>query len=272
MKAATLPRGRHVAVAGTTLVLVVLSGLDQQLFARQASRLGKTQTADLLARFFAADSKPLVQYRARRTLTASARGGRIHASMDVWTSLDPEHGFQYQIVSEEGSPIIRKKVLLAALEAERAAVSSGDREQAALTAANYEFLTVSPVPLNLVKVDVRPRRKHVMLVDGALFLEAESADLVRIEGELSRRPSIWTRNVRVLREYGRIGGVHVPVAMSSTADVLIVGISTFSMIYQYVEINRTPIEPHEFPALVGLLPERLTHTVILPTNAPAAGP
>jgi hypothetical protein len=251
------------------LGLVVLSGLDQELLARQAPRLGKAATADLLARFFASDSKPLVQYRARRTLMASARGGRIQASMEVMTSLDPEHGFQYQVLSEEGSPIIRKKVLLAALEAERSAISSGDREEAALTTANYEFLSVSPVPVDLVKVDVKPRRKHVMLVDGALFLQAESADLVRIEGELSRRPSFWTRNVRVLREYARVDGVHVPVAMSSTADVLIVGISTFSMTYQYVEINGIPTEPRDYPAMAGLLPERLTRSVIRRTSGSA---
>jgi hypothetical protein len=43
--------------------------------------------------------------------------------------------------------------------------------------------------------------------------------------------------VRVVREYDRVGGVHVPVSMTSTADVLIVGASTFSMTYRYAEIN-----------------------------------
>jgi hypothetical protein len=86
-------------------------------------------------------------------------------------------------------------------------------------------------------MDVRPRRKHVMLVDGTLFIEADSADLVRLEGELSKRPSFWTRRVHVIREYDRVGGVHVPVSMRSTADVLIVGSSSFSMTYRYTEIN-----------------------------------
>jgi hypothetical protein len=81
-----------------------------------------------------------------------------------------------------------------------------------------------------------------MLLDGALFLEPESADLVRIEGVLSRRPSFWTRHVRVMREYARISGVHVPVSMRSTADVLVVGSSTFSMTYQYAEINGVSVD------------------------------
>ena len=77
----------------------------------------------------------------------------------------------------------------------------------------------------------------MMLIDGSLFLRSDSADLVRVEGELSQRPSFWTRKVRIVREYDRLDGVHVPVAMRSTADVLIVGSSSFSMTYQYAEIN-----------------------------------
>jgi hypothetical protein len=57
--------------------------------------------------------------------------------------------------------------------------------------------------------------------------------------------------------------------MSSTADVLIVGISTFSMTYQYVEINGIPTEPRDYPAMAGLLPERLTRSVIRRTSGSA---
>jgi hypothetical protein len=260
MQPAPLRRFRPVPVWAAFTLLTLASYAS--LGAQSGSALGRTQSADLLARFFAPDSRPLRQYRALRTLIATTRGGKMSATMKAWTSLDPEKGFQFQVVSEEGSAIIRKKVLLAALEAEQAAVRSSERDQAALTEANYEFLAMSATPINLVKVDVRPRRKHVMLVDGALFLEAESADLVRIEGELSRRPSFWTRNVKILREYARIEGVHVPVAMSSTANVLLVGASTFSMTYKYSEINGTPTEPRDFPSLDEVQAERATRAVI----------
>ena len=191
----------------------------------------------LLDRFLAPDDQPLVSYRAFRHLTATTRGGRMFASIDAWTTLDPVRGFTYEITSAEGSGLIQKKVLIAALEAEQKAVESANKSQSALTPANYEFLDVSPLDAHLVKVDVRPRRKHVMLVNGALVIESDSADLVRVEGELSQRPSIWTRRVHVVREYDRVGGVHVPISMKSTADVLIVGSSSFSMTYRYSEIN-----------------------------------
>jgi hypothetical protein len=191
----------------------------------------------LLDRFLAPDDQPLISYRALRHLTATTRGGRMYASMDVVTTLDPVHGFTYQITSADGSSLIQKKVLVAALDAEQKAVESANKGQSALTPANYEFLDISPLDAHLVRVDVRPRRKHVMLVNGALVIESDSADLVRVEGELSQRPSFWTRRVHVVREYDRVGGVHVPVSMKSTADVLIVGSSSFSMTYRYSEIN-----------------------------------
>ena len=193
--------------------------------------------AEFIDRFLAPDHDPLVSYRAFRRLTASTRVGKMSASMEAWTTLDPVRGFTYEITAREGSGLIQGRVLVAALDAEKDAVKAADRDESALTPANYEFLGINPEDERLIKMDVRPKRKSVMLVNGALFIEAGSADLVRIDGELSKRPSFWTRRVHVTREYERLEGVHVPVSMSSTADVLIVGASTFSMTYRYTEIN-----------------------------------
>jgi hypothetical protein len=199
-------------------------------------------TTSLLARFFAVDAQPLISYRAFRHMTAATRGGKMTASMDAWTSLDPQHGFTYEITAMDGSGIIQKHVLLKALEAEQDAVqSTANKSQSALTLANYEFLDISPIKGGMVRVNVKPRRNHVMLINGHLVIESDSADLVRVEGELSKRPSFWTRRVHIIREYDRVGGVHVPVSMKSTADVLIVGSSSFSMDYKYSEINGKPI-------------------------------
>lgn len=236
----TLPGRARAGLACLIAIASVTAVSARGLTVQQAT----ASRGEFIDRFLAPDDIPLVSYRAFRHLTASTRGGKMRASIDAWTTLDPVRGFTYEIVSMEGSGLIQRKVLIAALEAEQEAVRASDRAQSALTQANYEFLTISPENARLVKMDVRPRRKHVMLVDGALFIEADSADLVRIEGELSKRPSFWTRRVRVVREYDRVQGVHVPVSMSSTADVLIVGSSTFAMTYRYVEINGKQIPDH----------------------------
>jgi hypothetical protein len=223
-----------------TLALVALAVATG--FANGAPPHAASTTANLLDRFFAPDQQPLVSYRAFRRMTASTRGGKMMASLDAWTSLDPQHGFVYTIAKADGSALIQKRVLIRALEAEQDAVQSSENKmQSALTPANYEFLDISPIGDRMMRVNVKPRRSHVMLINGHLVIESDSADLVRVEGELSKRPSFWTRRVHVIREYDRIGGVHVPISMTSEADVLIVGSSSFSMDYKYSEINGKPV-------------------------------
>jgi hypothetical protein len=198
--------------------------------------------AALVERLLAPDETPLVSYRAHRHLTASTRGGKMRGEMEVVTSFDPEHGFTFTVVSESGSTLICRRVLLQALLTEQQTVGGTARHEAALTRANYDFLAPSMPDDTLPTLDVRARRKSKMLVNGTVYLDPERSDLVRVEGELADRPSFWTRRVRVVRRYDRIGGVHVPVAMESVADVRIVGASTFNMSYRYTEINGHKID------------------------------
>ena len=118
---------------------------------------------------------------------------------------------------------------------------------AALDPANYEFAPAVAED-GLLRVGLTPRRKDAMLIDGAMFLSPEDADLVRLEGRLVKPPSFWTRQVKVVRRYGRNAGVRVPLSMESTAKVLIVGTSTFAMSYRYLSVNGRPVSGELGPA------------------------
>ncbi len=196
----------------------------------------------LVDRLLASDERPLVQYRARRHLTASTRGGRMAAEMEVMTSFDLHEGFRWQALSESGSGVIRRRVLRAALNAEEEGQTPAQRGRGALTPDNYEFLDARLADDSTMRLGVKARRKHPMLVDGALYFDPASSDLIRMEGEPTKRPSFWTRRAYITRQYDRVGGVRVPVAMWSTADVRIVGESSFAMTYEYLEINGEPVD------------------------------
>jgi hypothetical protein len=165
----------------------------------------------------------------------------MHARLKAWTSLDPVLGFQYSIVDEEGSGIIRRKVLRAALEEERLVRAGGEISRGELTGANYEFATRGASEDGLLRIAIHPKRRDTMLLEGSILVTEDRADLVRIEGLMVRRPSIWTRRVEIVRRYARIGGNRVPISTESTADVLLVGPSTFSMTYEYESINGEPV-------------------------------
>ena len=85
----------------------------------------------------------------------------------------------------------------------------------------------------MLRMTLTPRRRDSRLVSGAAILGARSGELVRVEGRLAKSPSFWVRWVDVSRSYAPIGGAMMPVAVESTADVRIAGVSTFSMTYDY---------------------------------------
>lgn len=234
----------HASAAAThalLLGLVGVSAVPALVSGRAAGPTGFSRDM-VIERLVAPDAHPLTSYRALRHLAATTRGGRMHAEMVAMTTLS-EEGLEYDVIAESGSPLIRKRVLHEALRTEKDGQAAGRRDQGALLPANYEFGEVSTGPDTLLRLEMKPRRRHPLLVEGALFFDPDTSDLVRMEGELSKRPSFWTRRARITREYGRVDGVRVPLSMRSTADVLIVGESSFDMTYEYLEINGLPVTP-----------------------------
>ena len=191
----------------------------------------------LVQRFLTVDSPSLDSYRALRHLEARNQTFGVSGWMDAWTESDRSRGFRYEIVAEGGSGYVRRRVLRAALEGEREIWATHGAERAALTPDNYAFEECGSVEPGVVRVALKPKRKDVVLIDGSILVGADDGDLLRVEGQLSKTPSFWTRHVNVVRRYERISGVRVPVALDSVASVLIAGRATFHMSYEYETIN-----------------------------------
>lgn len=195
---------------------------------------------DAASRFLARNEPPVTQAVALRHLVATTRGGAMSGWVDACTALEAGE-FRYWIVDEGGSGAVRKRALIAALDGEVNARKE-NVTRAALDPSNYEFAPET-AENGLLRVGLTPRRKETMLIDGAMLLAAEDADLVRLEGRLVKPPSFWTRQVTIIRRYARTAGVRVPMSMESTAKVLIVGTSTFAMTYRYLSINGESVAP-----------------------------
>jgi hypothetical protein len=193
---------------------------------------------DTVARFLESGRPPLLAYRARRHLQASSRGGKTKAQLDAWTTLQPDGTFSFEVLQESGATVIRERVLRAALLEEQDNYRNATLAESAFTRENYEFLLDDSVrDGELVRIGLAPRRKSQMLIAGNAFVKRDDADLVTIQGVLSKRPSFWMRKVEVTRHYARIDGVRVPIEVQLNADVLLFGDSTFAMTYHYASIN-----------------------------------
>ena len=188
-------------------------------------------------RFLAEIEKPPVAYQSRRRLEASSAKLKESAWMEAVTQYDPVKGFTYTIVAQGGSDRIRKRVLEAVLEAEQENSTRAEWRKGNLSRANYEFNFGGYAGNGMLKMQLTPKRKDSRLVLGSALLTATSGNLVRVEGRLSKSPSFWVRWVKVSRSYSPIAGAMMPVAIESTADVRIAGVSTFSMTYDYQMVD-----------------------------------
>jgi hypothetical protein len=194
--------------------------------------------ADPVQRFLAHPDEKLSQYRAKRHLSAKNARFSKEGWMDAITELDPVNGFRYTITAEDGSGLIRNRVLRKALEAEKEAMSSGEASNSAISTKNYQIAFGDhDTGANLDRLRIIPLRKDRMLIDGTISVLAADGELVRIEGRLAKTPSFWTNRVDIVRRYGRVEGVHVPLSIESTANLKIAGDSVFSMTYEYETVN-----------------------------------
>lgn len=225
----------------------------------------------LLERFLSRQAEPVVQYRATRRLEAENKRFNVKGWMEVTTELSPERGFTWTVIDEGGSGYIRNKVLRKTLEGEAQALRNNDPSKAALSETNYTFALTAPAksPATRAPSDdegedptptiegtnghgharlfITPKRKDMMLVNGAVVVAAADADLVQVEGRLSKTPSWWTRSVDIVRRYARVGGIRVPILTESTANVRIAGRSAFKMTYTYHMINGRDVATETSP-------------------------
>lgn len=192
---------------------------------------------DAVERFLEATEKPPVAYRARRRLEASSLKLNESAWLEAVTSYDPTSGFTYSIVAQGGSERIRGRVLRAVLAGEQENSTYAEWQKVNLSRANYEFDFGGHAGNGMLKMQLTPRRRDSRLVLGSALLTAKSGNLVRVEGRLSKSPSMWVRWVNISRTYSPIAGAMMPVAIESTADVRIAGMSTFAMTYDYQMVD-----------------------------------
>lgn len=195
-----------------------------------------------LEMFLSRPDEPLTQYRAIRRLEGQNPRFNMRGAIEAVTELSPGGRFEYLITSETGSDYIRDKVLRPILETEAKVLASGAASRSALTIENYDIGGGEVAEPGLVKLFAKPRRKDVSLIDGAVFITKDDADLVRIEGRMAKNPSFWTTRVDLVRHYDRIGGVRVPIRLDSTAQIRFAGESTLSMLYDYEMVNGLPLK------------------------------
>lgn len=179
-------------------------------------------------------------YRAFRRLDAGVAGSAKHGWIEVWTEFNPDRGFTFEVVDEGGHEYVRNKVLRKVLLNEQQLIARGFPLRAPLDAHNYSFEDGGTNGAGLQRVVLKAVRKAHGIVNGALLLAPGEEYVARLEGRLVKSPSFWVKDVDVTWSFAELGGHALPVEMTSSGRIRMIGRSTFKMTYEYESIDGRP--------------------------------
>lgn len=207
---------------------------------------GQTSASDTTAAFerLLEKSNPPAPpaYRAFRRMEGGLTGSDRRGWLDVWTEFKPGHGLTYDVAGEGGSEYIRNRVLRGMLKSEQELLAKGKRLRASLDAKNYTFADGGLTEDGLQRIIMKPAKKSDGIVNGALFFDREIGLASRIEGRLVKSPSFWIRDVDIVYKFAHLNGHILPVEMTSSGRVRMLGRSSFTMIYEYASIDGRPAD------------------------------
>jgi hypothetical protein len=95
-----------------------------------------------------------------------------------------------------------------------------------VTRQNYSFVydrTSEYNGLTAYVFRLKPMRQRIGVFKGELWLDAATADPLRLWGDFVKSPSLFVRNIRFVQDYERIGHCSHPLRLLLTVDTRIAG-------------------------------------------------
>jgi hypothetical protein len=129
-------------------------------------------------------------------LPGLAEEGHLRAIRAWAESKTPE----YQAIHLDGDASVKQQVIARYLNAEQQAAAM-PASSLAITPANYKFRCVgssSGTPVYLFRI--APRKKRSGLINGELWTDGATGLLIHEAGYLVKRPSIFTRHFKIVRD------------------------------------------------------------------------
>ncbi len=192
---------------------------------------------EVVNRMVRADEKRLSEfqgYTATRRYYLENKRVNKRAEMMVRVTCTSTGSRSFAVVSENGSNVIRTRVLRKMIEAEAEASQQDGREQNRIVPNNYDFrLAGSEITDGRLAyvLEIVPKTQNRFLIRGRIWVDAEDYAITRIEGTPAKNPSFWTRSIRIVHRYGKTGPFWLPVLNQSRADVRIFGSTEVTIEY-----------------------------------------
>lgn len=242
-------------------VVVVLAVMSVPAVA-QAAQSG-SNVADIVARM----EQVWTQATSHVTAYSTVREYQLYgedsqkANSDVMARVNfaPPDRKTFQILESKGSGR-GESVVKRVLQTEAQLTESGKSE---LSRQNYKFTLQGRERRDgrdCYVLAMEPLRKEHGLINGKVWVDAETYRIHRVEGELVKSPSWWIRKTEIVRTYEDRAGLWLPVSTKAVADVRFLGQHTLSerqislTTGDMTAMNRVPAKrggARRAPAIVG---------------------
>ncbi len=100
-----------------------------------------------------------------------------------------------------------------------------------ISRTDYEFTDLGERSLNgrrCYVLETRAKRNVTNLVNGLLWIDADTFRILRFEGQPAKSPSWWLKSMTVDMNYGWLGGMWLQTSTSGSADVRLFGRHTLT--------------------------------------------
>jgi Outer membrane lipoprotein-sorting protein len=208
-----------VALAAAILPLAALAeqpaGLDQIISKMEQARLSSKNTVPFQVtreyRMYHGDeAKPTSEVKAEiNVMPTNARDYRILESKG----------------NDRGEKVVRK-ILDHESEAEK-----DPTPPSAIIRENYDFQLLGEENFQGARcyvLKLQPKRKDPALVEGRAWVDSNSFLVRKVEGEMSKSPSWWVKDVKLTVLFGELNGIWTQTATDAIANLHVLGKYTVS--------------------------------------------
>lgn len=147
----------------------------------------------------------------------------------------------YEMLGFKGDNMVKKDVIARYIEAEVKSSGGDERDSIAINAENYHFNYRGMYGDGDWKVhlfEVKPKKKRLGLFRGWLWIEANSALVVRESGRLVKNPSVFLKRVDFIRDYEMRDGISIPTKIVSEIRTRLVGPAQITIQFQDVSFHK----------------------------------
>jgi len=233
--------GTPAVAALTVFLLVAFANAAEDA---QFAQSGPLSTDAIVQNLMAANARraaSLRSYRSKRTYKldySGVFGG--HAEMLVEATYRAPNEKTFKVVSESGSKLLIRQVLLKLMQSEQEAQEERNRKALEISPANYDFKLESTQHSpagDFYVLEVKPKKKTKYVYNGKIWVDARDFAVARMEGAPATNPSFWVSHVEIQFQWSKIDGFWLPVQNYSVTNVRLGGKAVLNIGYSDYQIT-----------------------------------